>query len=237
MYRTKIKMMKQTITTLFVAIFLAFAGTASAQLEAYDKDVTMSLGSQPAIVLDMNEISSRDAEEYWQDFVKEYVKLKRNRRADEYYAKGISIPLVSDRKLDIYSKIEDLKGSSRLYLWIDNGGAFVSASEDPKTLKAAKNLVNDFAVEAEKLHVEELLKAEDKNLATLEKDLKGLEKDKESYENDIEDAKEKIAKAEKNIEENAVAHEEKAIEIDTQKNLIIRMKERLASVGKKKTKM
>lgn len=220
-----------------LAFFVFISSMAFAQSETYTKDVSMSLGNQPAFVLDMNEINEKDAANYWQDYMKEYGKIKKNRKADEYYSEGIDIPLVSDKKLDLYSKVEDLKGNSRLYVWIDNGGAFVSESTDPGTTNTAKTFLNDFAVYAEKLHVEELIKMEENQLKDLEKDLKGLEKDKEKFEKTIEKAKETIAENEKSIEENIVSQENKVTEIDDQKNYIIKIKERLAQVGKKKTKM
>ena len=211
--------------------------TGFTQSESYEKEVTMSLGNQNAIVVDMMEISEKDATSYWEDYMKEFTKMKKNRKADEFYAEGANIPLISDKTLDVYSKIEDLKGSSRLYVWIDNGGAFVSSNTDPGATNAAKGFINDFAVQAEKLHVEALIEAEVKNLGKLEKEFKGLEKDKESYEKEIEEAKQKIAKNEKNIEENIVSQENKTTEIDNQKELIEKIKLRLANVGKKTSKM
>lgn len=218
-------------------LFFIISSLAFAQKETYTKEISMSLGNQPAFIVDMDEINEKDAENYWQDYIKEYGKLKRNRKANEYYSEGIDIPLLSGKKLDLYSKIEDLKGNSRLYVWIDNGEAFVTEDSDPKTAKNAESFINDFAIYAEKNHVEALLSEEEKQLKNLERDMKGLEKDKEGYEKTIEKAKETIAENEKNIEENIVAQENKVTEIDNQKNYLIKLKERLASVGKKKTKM
>lgn len=215
-----------------------FLGTSiNAQMGSYSKDVTMSLGMQPAMIVDMNDIDSKTAESYWTDYVREHSKLKKNKKADELYAEGVRIPAISSNPVDLFSKIEDLKGSSRLYVWIDNGGEFLTKSNNATVYKGAKNYLDDFALEAEKKHVEELLKDAEKDLKGLEKDLKGLEKDNEGYEKEIEDAKEKIMKMEKNIEENAVAQEEKTVEVEDQMSMILKIKERLASVGKVKTKM
>jgi valyl-tRNA synthetase len=162
--------------------------------------------------------------------MKEYSKLKKNRKAGEMYAEDIRVPLITPTEIDLFSKVEDLQSASRLYLWIDLGGAFLTSEEDAATFKNAKKFVDDFAVYAEKKHVEELL-------GGAEKDLKGLGKDKESYEKAIEKAKEQIAKMERNLEENAVSQEAKVTEIEDQKGLLIKIQERLAAVGKNKTKM
>jgi len=211
--------------------------TLSAQMESYEKETTMSLGKQSGLALDLNEIDHKTAMKYWSAYVKEHGKLKKNRKADEMYSEAIMIPAISSSKMDLYSKIEDLKGSSRLYVWIDNGDGFLTSESNPTDYKNAKSYLDDFAVYAEKEHVEEILRNEDKNLNKLEKEMKSLEKDKISYEKTIEEAKKKIAEHEKKIEDNIAAQESKITEVEDQKNLILKVKERLASIGKAKTKM
>ena len=197
----------------------------------------MSLGTLPGIVLDMNEIDQKSATAYWSAYVKEYSKLKKNRKADEFYAEDVRIPLIRPSEIDLFSKVEDLQSDSRLYVWIDLGDAFLSSENDAETFGKAKKFVDDFAVYAEKKHVEELLDTAEKDLKSYEKDLKGLGKDKESYEKSIEKAKEQIAKMERNIEENIISQEDKTTEIEKQKSLLKTIQDRLAAVGKIKTKM
>jgi uncharacterized protein YoxC len=227
--------MKKSI--LFTFLFALAFFTGQAQMESYTKDVSMSLGTLPALVVDLNEIPSKVATDYWTAYLKEYGKLKKNRKADELFAEDIRIPLITPTEIDLFSKVEDLQNDSRIYLWIDQGSAFLSSDQDPAVFKNAKKFVDDFAVYAEKKHVEELLDSAEKDLKGLEKDLKGLGKDKESYEKNIEKAKETIAKMERNIEENIVSQESKVTEIEDQKNMLIKIQERLASIGKVKTKM
>lgn len=211
--------------------------TLSAQMESYEKESTMSLGKQNGLALDLNEIDDKQAMKYWTAYVKEHGKLKKNRKADEMYCEGIIVPAISSSQMDLYSKIEDLKGSSRLYVWIDSGESFLTSESNPNDFKNAKSYLDDFAIYAEKEHVEEILRSEDKSLGKMEKEMKSLEKDKESYEKAIEDAKKKIAENEKKIEDNIEAQENKMTEVEDQKNLILKVKERLASIGRSKTKM
>ncbi len=227
--------MKKTFLLTFLFALTFFMGQA--QMESYTKEVSMSLGTLPAIVLDMNEITAKKASEYWSAYIKDYGKMKKNRKADEMYAEDIRIPLLRASEIDLFSKVEDLQSASRLYVWVDLGTAFLTAEQDPDVFKNAKKFIDDFAVYAEKAHVQELLDSAEKDLKGLEKDLKGLGKDKESYEKTIEKAKEQIAKMERNLEENAVSQDSKVTEIEDQKNLLIKIQERLASVGKNKTKM
>ena len=209
----------------------------SAQMESYEKSTTMSLGKQSGLVLDLNDIDQKTALKYWTAYVKEHGKLKKNRKADEHYCEGIIVPAISSTKMDLYSKVEDLKGSSRLYVWLDTGGNFLSSESNAKDYKNAKGYMDDFSVYAEKEHVQSILKSEEKSLKKLEKEFKTLEKDKASYEKIIEDAKNKIAEHEKKIEMNIEAQENKMTEVEDQKNLILKVKERLASIGKLKSSM
>jgi len=228
-------MMKKTL--LFTLLFAFACFTGQAQSESYTKEVSMSLGTLPAIVLDMSEINEKDAAAYWTAYMKDYSKLKKNRKAGELYAEGARVPLVRASKIDLFSKVENLESDSRLYVWIDLGGAFLTAEQDAETFKNAKKFVDDFAVYAEKEHVQSLLKTAEKDLKGFEKDLKGLGKDKESYEKNIEKAKEQITKMERNLEENAISQEAKVNEIADQTSLVKKIQERLAAVGKNKTKM
>ena len=227
-------MKKNLLFTLLFA-FACFMGQA--QTESYTKDVSMSLGTLPAIVLDMAEISEKSASTYWSDYMKEYSKLKKNRKAGELFAEDTRVPLIRASEIDLFSKVEDLQSDSRLYVWIDLGDAFLTAEQDAETFKNAKKFVDDFAVYAEKRHVEGLLDDAEKALKTQEKDLKGLGKDLESYEKAIEKAKEQIAKMERNIEENTISQQAKVDEIEGQKGLLKKIQDRLATVGKVKTKM
>ena len=228
-------MMKKNLLFTLMFVFACFMGQA--QMESYTKDVSMSLGTLPAIVVDLNEITEKSASGYWADYMKEYSKLKKNRKAGEMFAEDTRVPLIRASEIDLFSKVEDLQNDSRLYVWIDLGDSFLSAEQDAETFKNAKKFVDDFAVYAEKKHVEELLNDAEKNLKSYEKDLKGLGKDKESYEKSIEKAKEEIAKMERNLEENAISQEAKVEEIDVQKSLLKKIQDRLAAVGKNKTKM
>lgn len=227
--------MKKNILFTFVFALCFFMGQA--QMESYEKDVSMSLGTLSALIVDLPEITAKEANDFWSSYVKEYGKLKKNKKADELYAEDIRIPLITATKVDIFSKIEDLQSDSRLYFWVDLGDAFLSSSHDAKTYGNAKKFIDDFAVYAEKGHVEGMMKTAEKDLKDLEKNLKSLKKDKESYEKSIEKAKETIAKMERNLEENAVSQETKMSEIDNQNSLLSKIQERLANIGKNKTKM
>lgn len=218
-------------------LFICFGMTAYmfAQNSTQEKSVTMSLGSHNAFVLDLDGIDEDKALDYWQEYFRDKVcKLRRNRKAKQYYASGASIKLISSQKIDVYSKVEELGENSRLYVWLDNQGAFISSETNPDEAKGAIDFINNFAVFAEKEHVEELLDESKDQLSSYEKDLKRLGKDKSSYEKAIEKAKKAIEENEKNIAQNAEDQLEKAKQIDAQKKKVEEIMERLKNVGMKK---
>lgn len=220
---------------LLLALSFALTSAVFAQNSTQEKKQTMSLGSHNAFVLDLDGINEDKALDYWRDYFRDEVcKLKRNRKAKQYYASGASIKLISDKKIDVYSKIEELGENSRLYVWLDNQGAFISSETNPEEAKGAKDFINNFAVFAEKEHVEELLEESKDQLSGYEKDLKRLGKDKASYEKAIEKAKKAIIENEKNIEQNTSDQLEKAKQIDVQKKKVEEIMERLKNVGMKK---
>lgn len=195
----------------------------------------MSLGSHNAFVLNLDEINEDKALDYWQDYFRDKVsKLRRNRKAKQYYASDVNIKLISDQKLDVYSKVEELGENSRLYVWIDNQGAFISSETNPTEAKGALDFINNFAVFAEKEHVEALLEDSKDQLSSYEKDLKRLGRDKSSYEKAIERAKEVIADNEKSIEKNTTDQLDKTKQIDAQKKKVEEIMERLKNIGMKK---
>ena len=235
LYLLKQKKM-QKLSLLLALLLFTVCGFSQSMTE--EKDVTMSLGTHNAFVLDLSEISAKKTESYWADYFRDISKLKKNRKAGEYYAEGVRIPLISSNELDVYSKVEDLKGNSRLYVWIDHDGAFLNSADEAKAGKNALDFMNNFALQAEKRSVEEMLEAEEKALKGLEKDLKSLGKEKDKYQKSIEDAKAAIIKNEENIEKNLLDTESKDLEIEKQRSLIESVRDRLKEIGKKeKTRM
>lgn len=219
---------------LLIACSFLFCTSLFSQSEVYAADAAMSLGPLPALILDLNDMSEKKVKGYWSSYMNEYSKLKRNKKADELYAEGIRIPIIKATKIDFFSKIEKMTDSkSRLYVWIDLGGEFLSEKSDEKTFENGMKFMTDFANYAETKLVNEILEDAEGDLKGFEKDMKGLVKDKASYEKAIEDAKEKIMKNEKNIEKNIADQDKKTTEIENQMHEIIKIKERLASIGKK----
>jgi len=199
-----------------------------------EKKISMSLGPQNAFYVEIPGADKKMAEKTFYEFVKDYGKMKENGKAREHFMMATKIPVINGTSpIDLYSKFEEGKNMATTYVWVDLGGSFVNSSDHTSQTAALRQFMYDYFTAVRKKVVTEELKAEEKNLSNLEKDLSKLKDKNQDYHNDIEKAKQKIAEAEKNIEKNIVDQENKTKEIDTQKNVVEKVVEKLNNLGKK----
>lgn len=222
----------KTLFTLLLAIF-SFSIVCIGQ-DAIEKKVSMSLGPQNAFYVEIPGADSKMVEKTFYEFVKEYGKLKENKKAREHFMMATKIPVINGTSpLDMYAKFEEGKGMATTYVWMDMGGSFINSSDHASQTKAVRQFLYDYFIAVRKKVVTEEIKAEEKKLADVEKDLKKLKEKNDDYHKDIEKAKLKIAEAEKNIEKNIVDQENKVKEIDTQKVAVETVVQKLNNLGKK----
>jgi len=223
--------MRPLFTILCMIVGLASQLTGQ---DAMERKISMSLGPQNAFYVEIPGADDKTAEKTFYEFVKEYGKLKENKKANEHFMMATKIPVINGTSpLDVYAKFEEGKGMTTTYVWVDLGGAFVNSSDHASQTKAVRQFMYDYFVAVRKKVVTEELKKEEKNHADLEKDLRKLKDKNEDYHKDIEKAKQKIMEAEKNIEKNVVDQENKVKEIDTQKAVVDKVVEKLNNLGKK----
>ncbi|MBL0023807.1 MAG: hypothetical protein IPO98_01805 [Saprospiraceae bacterium] len=219
------------LITLFVLITPLIV---SAQ-KVVEKKVTMSLGPQNSYYIEIDGADKKLAEKTFYEFVKEYGKMKENKKAREHFLMATKIPLINGTSpLDLYAKFDEGRDMATTYIWLDLGGAFVNSTEYEPQSTALTQFIKDYYLEVRKKVVAEELKTEEKNLSNLEKDLSKLRDKNEDYHKDIEKAKQKIADAERDIEKNIVEQEGKEKEIDAQKSVVGNVIDKLNNLGKKK---
>ena len=223
--------MKIKITTLFVLLFMTqFMGFSQNVTES---ETTMSLGRQNSFMVTVEGADKDMLEDEWKDYIKEYGKIKKNKKAKEQYIVDAKIQVIyGSNPIDIYSKIEERKGQASLYLWVDLKGGFLVSDEHPKEADNARMFLEDFYVVVRKKVIAEELKEGEKAMEKLEKELSKLEDKNKDLHNDIEDYKDKIRKAEMNIEENLRYQDDKRVEIESQKKVVEEIVERLNNVGR-----
>lgn len=216
-----------------VASFLLFTGWVSAQ-DAIERNTSMSLGPQNSFYIEIPGADAKLAQKTFYEFVKEYGKIKENSKAREHFMMATKIPVINGvSPVDLYAKFEDGKGLATAYVWVDLGGAFVNSTDHPKQAQAIRQFMYDYFITVRKKVVTEELKVEEKKYESLAKDLKKLKDKNDDYHKDIEKAKQKIAEAETNIQKNQTDQDNKSKEIDTQKEVINQVTDKLNNLGKR----
>lgn len=222
----------KTLFTLIIGVF-GFIQITIGQ-DAVEKKTSMSLGPQNAFYIEIPGADTKVAEKLFYQKMKEFGKMKENRKAREHFAMATKIPVINGTSpIDVYAKFEDGKDMATTYVWVDLGGSFVSSTEHKAQSVALNRFLYDYFIDVRKVVVEEELKKEEKALTSLEKELKKLKDKNDDYHNDIEKAKQKILDAEKNIENNIQDQENKDKEIETQKVVIDTVKDKLNNLGKR----
>ena len=209
---------------------LFFSGISFAQVT--EEESTKSDGKHNAFVIDLN-ADSKMSENVWKSYIGKIGKTKRDRKSKEWRSESIVIPAVaSGYNVNLTGKFEDLKGSSRVYVWLRMDGKYINSEDYTNEARGVKSFLEEYAIEVEKAVVQKEVEEEEKMLKGFEKDLEKLIKKKEGYHKDIKKAEETILKAEKNIEENIIDQEDAKIQIEEQKAILAKVRQKLREVGK-----
>lgn len=203
----------------------------SLDAQVFESNQDLSVGTQNAYAMDHPDAEKKMVEKALDEVIKEYGKVKRNRKAKEWNCSECNVPSISSSPISIYYKVEEGKGQVTSYLFFDDGSQFLTKSNSDKSAAIEKINMDVFHNVKRKVINKDLENQED-NLKSFNKDLSKLEKKNNDLHNDIEEYKEKIRKAEKEIEQNLQSQEDKKIEIEQQKNKVSEVTEKLNNVGR-----
>lgn len=218
--------MKNLYTLLLLTFSISIFGQVTEEAR------TISVGKQSAFAIDHPNADKKIVEDILENTLKEYGKVKRNRKAKEWNCAECKISMISTQPLNVYYTIEEGKNQTTSYLFFDDGTKFLS-SENSDRVDAINDLNMEIFYGVKRAVIEKELEDEEDNLKDFNKDLSKLEKKETGLLDDIEDYKEKIRKAEKEIEEVLLLQEEKRMEIAKQEMNVESVKERLNKVGRK----
>ena len=220
---SKILKMKNLKT---IGLILALLSPFISNAQITEKSREMSLGVQNAFIVDLPDTDDDMITSEWKAYLKEYGKVKRNRKAKEYHLMEESIESIhGEEKMDIYMKRED----NQMMVFFDIGGQFLDDSHEDH--ENAIKFLEDFILEVQKSKIEIELANEENHLKKFEKNLSTLEKDNNKYHSKIEDAKKTIKKNKNRIETNESDQKRMNKTIQEQKDLIENIKDRLNSIG------
>lgn len=206
----------------------------SAAASTKEEKKMMSQGEQNAIVI---EVPAKPdfVEDEWKDFLETYkAKPKWNKKEKEWFSDNAIISEIGGSSpIDVYARIEPSgSDASRLILWLDLGGAYLSSYQHTEQFRLTQNMLRDFSIKVQKDLTQKEFEKEEKKQKKNENHYKDLVKDKEDLLKDIENYKAKIKKAEEDIIKNDKNQKDTQKAIEEQKGVIKNVQERLDALNK-----
>jgi len=218
-------------TRLFTFIFFSFF--LSLQAQVTEDVVRMSQGEHNAFIITHEGADRKMVEKTWKTYMKEYGKVKHDKKSKEYYSVDSDIPFISkSENLQVFMKYEERRGQTTSYFFFYDGSGFINPDDYPDESLQAEKFVEEYYYEVEKYVINEILEDEEDDLKDLEKDLTKLEGKHRDLENDIEKYEKKILEAEEKIEKNLKDQDDSRYAIEKQRQQVEQIIDKLNSVGK-----
>lgn len=208
-----------------IAALLIFSGLnkAHSQQDIVVNEILqyMSQGEKTGLEVAILDAEPSDVESTWIKFMKRYkAKVTSSKKSVEIFADNATIPQISANTVDVYAIATKAPYGTKLSVFVDLGGAFVSSRDHEMAFAAFDRLLREYAHEEAVRVVEEELKEQESVMKDLQKELEGLLKDKDGYIKEIEKAKALIAQRESDIVNNEAAQETKRQQIAIQTEII-----------------
>jgi len=218
-------MKTQFLSTLFVCILATSLSIAQPQ----EIKSNMSLGTQAGISMNIENADADLIEDVLEKYLKEYGKLKKNKKAKEHFISNAHISsILGADPLDVYVVI----GDRNAVFYFDLKTAFLNSKDHPETYRKAAEFVQNFAYEVQREFVRKVLDQENHKLKKLTGKLEDLQDDNTKYHKDIEEAKAKIKKREEDIQKNLIDQENAKKEIQMQTQSVDEVRKKLQGIGR-----
>ena len=223
--------MKQVKLLFAISIALLFSLFNNVHAQVSVKDANMSLGSKSAFVIDISGADKKMAEKKWKEFMKDYGKVDKNRKAKEFSTMQAKVSMIGgSTPLNIFMKLEEGKDMARALIFVDDGQKFIG--DDDAEADGVRSFVNAYATVVHKEVAKKEMEAGEKELKNFNKDLSKLEKKNKDLHKDIEDYKKKIEKAEEEIRQNLLDQDAAKETIEGQKEKVEELTDAYNAIGK-----
>ena len=223
--------MKLSILTVVIACSFVNA-KAQTQFTTNEVRQFMSKGEQNGIEIILNGTKledAKDAVEKWGKKMK--AKIARDKKNPEIFVDNAQLPTVSANALDLYVIVTPIDNGSKVTVFTDLGGAFVSSAAYGTQYAGLEASLKKFAKDQAIITVEDQQKSEEKILKSLNGDLKDLTGKKADYLKDIEKAKTLIQQREQDIIKNDADQAAKQQQISLQHQIIETVKTKRATLN------
>lgn len=198
-----------------------------------ERNESMSLGSNSALVVQLNGVDDKLAGKVWEKFIDDYYngKTEWQRKQKEWFTDNINIPAIGGATpVDLHARTEG-KTDVKFIVWVNMGASFLNSSAYPEQYAEAEKIMNQYLVEVQKEKTRLELEDQEKELKKLEKELEKLITAKDRAEKEIQKAEETIKKATAEIEQNVKDQELARQKIETQKQTVDTVKDKLSKIN------
>mgnify|MGYP000895550052 FL=1 len=209
------------VTAVVAFATLSFSTAQAQQFTTNEVRQFMSKGEQNGIEIILNGTKPEDAKDAIEKWGKKMkAKIVRDKKSPEIFIDNAQLPTVSANVLDMYAVVTPVDNGSKVTVYTDLGGAFVSSAAYGTQYAGLEASLKKFAKDQAIVVVEDQQKSEEKILKTLTGNLKDLTKDKADYLKDIEKAKALIQQREADIVKNDADQAAKQQQISLQQQII-----------------
>lgn len=218
--------MKRLLYTLTLLILLPGLQQNIAAQTRYTvviDSLPMSKGKLPAYSVILPQANLDDVEKILKDVYKDYKAKATGNAKTEVFFDDAKISALSDNTIDVYVRLYNLSQDVKVDAFFDLGGIYLNPKTHPAQSATAQQMMSDFATRYERYRVEQELKAEQDKLSEREKELESLIKEKEKMAKSISASERDIEKVRQDISTNDMEQTRKRSEIETQKDVILKI--------------
>ena len=221
--------MKKVSFLLLTAMMIMGLTNVQAQKEIMINEIMeyMSQGEKTGFEVAILDAEPRDVENSWMRLMKKQkAKIINSKKSVEILADNAFIPQVSANTIDVYAIATKASYGTRLTVFVDLGGSFISSQEHEVAFAAFEQFLKDLVHQESIRVLDEEIKNQLSVLKELNKELNSFVKLKDNYTKDIEKAKAMIAQRELDIGNNIKSQETKRAQISIQQEIIETVKEK-----------
>ena len=197
--------------------------SAQIYVDVVQDSVPMSKGRYHAYSLTLSNATVEDAESILREAFKSYKAKVSGNYKTEVFFDDAKIKALSENTVDVYVRVYQASTDVKVDAFFDLGGIFLNPKTHPEQSKLAEQMMRDYAIRYKRFQVQQELAEQEKLLTEREKELENLIKDKENMEKTIASSERDIEKTRQSIASNDMDQQRKRAEIETQKDVIIKI--------------
>jgi len=184
------------------------------------KNMSMSKGDMPAIIMDIPETKADQVREEWSNRIRNKTKSKVETLNNEIYINGTIIEEISNDPINVYAQITENVYGTKVIAFFEIEDSFINDSTDTNKYNGAKIMMRNFGITQYQNVVKDQVKIEKKLLADLENELDKYQKKNTRLHKQIKENEQNIINKESDIKINLNDQDAKIEQISDQKRVV-----------------